>query len=156
VSVFFAFAAGFFAAVFVVAVFVVAVFVATVFVAAVFVAAVFVAAVFVSSGFVSFSVFFTAVLAVLLAAVLAEVVLVVFFAVAASFSAGTADVLTTSLAGGFIEVLPDFLLRRTPYEPFIIFPLFDFLSPLPMIYLSLEFKLKNTELKSSKIWMSQG
>jgi hypothetical protein len=135
VSVFFAFAAGFFVAG--------------------FFAAVFVAAVFVSSGFVSFSVFFTAVLVALLAVVLAEVVLEVFFTVAASFSAGSAAVLTTSLAGAFIAVLPDFLLRRTPYEPFIIFPLFDFLSPLPMIYLSLEFKLKNTELKSSKIWMSQ-
>jgi hypothetical protein len=135
VSVFFAFAAGFFVAG--------------------FFAAVFVAAVFVSSGFVSFSVFFTAVLVALLAVVLAEVVLEVFFTVAASFSAGSAAVLTTSLAGAFIAVLPDFLLRRTPYEPFIIFPLFDFLSHLTMIYLSLEFKLKNTELKSSKIWMSQ-
>jgi len=80
----------------------------------------------------SFSLFLAAGFVAAFATVAGLAVLAGFTSSASGVIAGVA--FTVSFGDGVTKLLLTFLRRRTPKDPFIIFPLFDFLSPLPIFF----------------------
>lgn len=82
----------------------------------------------------SFSLFFAAGLAAGFAVVLGLAVLAGFaaFVSTAASAAGVSAIFAVPDGNDVTEPFFAFLRRRTPKDPKIIFPLFDFLSPLPI------------------------